>query len=324
MNKLQGYVERIDKDNAKQLAQRGCGIVLTIGRILLIIGLCFILLYPIIYMLSMAFRPVKEITDPSVVWIPKTYTLENLTTAWELMEYGDSLRNTLLIHIVSSLLQVAVCALTAYGFARFQFKGKGFLFGLVVFSIMIPPQLTIIPLSRSLAFFNFFGLGEIVELFGGVGTVNLIDTPFPFYLTATFGAGIKAGLFIFIFRQFFRGLPKELEEAAAIDGCGFMKIFLKIILPNAVAVCISSIILSIVWYWNDYYYASLYALNFPTVSIALSTLSSRYSGGQYVDSYQLVPIMQAGAMLAIVPILVMYLFLQRKLVQGMERSGLVG
>ena len=277
-------------------------------------------------MVSMVFRPSKEIMDPSVVWIPKTFTLDNLRLAWELMEYEDSFRNTLLIHIISSLLQVAVCALTSYGFARFQFKGRNLLFGLVVFSIMIPPQLTIIPLSRNMAFFNFFGLGEIAKLFGLGGTVNLLDTPFPFYIMATFGAGIKSGLFIFIFRQFFRSLPKELEEAAAIDGCGFFKIFLRIILPNAVSVCISAVILSVVWYWNDYYYSSMFTPNFPTISLMLAGLSDRYASLYDVnlDMFAVVPLMQAGAMLAILPVLIMYIFLQKKLVQGMERSGLVG
>ena len=326
MTRLQRYRNRIDRNDAKRLAQRACGIVLTIGRILLIVGLCFVLLYPLIYMISVAFRPSEEILDPSVVWIPKSLTLDNLRLAWELMEYGESLRNTLAIHIVSSLLQVAVCALTSYGFARFEFKGKKLLFGIVVFSIMIPSQLTIIPLSRNMAFFNFFGLGELAKLFGASGTVNLLDTPLPFYIMAAFGAGIKSGLFIFIFRQFFRSLPKELEEAAAIDGCGFFRIFLRIILPNAVPVCVSAVILSVVWYWNDYYYSSMFVPNFSTVSLALAGLSDRYAAiyNAQLDPYEVVTLLQAGAMLTIIPVLVMYIFLQRKLVQGMERSGLVG
>lgn len=157
----------------------------------------------------MAFRPTKEILDPSVVWIPKTFTLDNLRLAWELMDYGSVFRNTLLINIISSLLQVATCAVTSYTFARFQFKGKQLLFGIVIFSIMIPSQLTIIPLSRSFSHFDFFGIGQILKLSAATGTVNLLDTPAPFYISALFGAGIKSGMFIFIFRQFFRGLPKE-------------------------------------------------------------------------------------------------------------------
>ena len=317
---------KTDRLEQKRLAQGAACVVLSLGRALMMAGLCFVLLYPLLYMFSVAFRPTAEILDPSVVWIPKTFTLENVRLAWELMEYDRAVLNTLLINIISSLLSVSTCAVTSYAFARFRFKGREALFGLVVFSMMIPSQLTIIPLSRTFSHFDFFGIGRIVELFGGSGTVNLLDTPVPFYLSAILGVGIKAGMFIFIFRQFFRGLPKELEEAAAIDGCGFFKTFLKVILPNAIPVCVSAVILSVVWYWNDYYYSSMYVPNMPTISLTLSTLGSKYASiyNAFADSYETVTLMQAGAMLTIVPVLIVYILLQRKLVQGMERSGLVG
>lgn len=317
---------RQDRFTQKRVAQKTVGLVVSLGQALLIAGLCFVLLYPLLYMFSVAFRPTEELFDSSVVWISKTFTMENVDLAWELMEYESTFWNTLLINVVSSLLSVATCAVTAYAFARFRFKGQKQLFGLVLFSIMIPSQLTIIPLSRSFSHFDFFGLGALVELFGGTGTVNLLDTPLTFYLSALFGVGIKAGMFIFIFRQFFRGLPKELEEAAAIDGCGFVKTFLRVILPNAIPVCVSAVILSVVWYWNDYYYSSMYVANMPTVSLMLSNLGAKYATvyNAFADSYETVTLMQAGAMLAVVPVLILYIILQRKLVQGMERSGLVG
>lgn len=318
------YSKKPDNLTAKKVATKLAGIILSIGRALLIIGLSFVLLYPLIYMVVMAFRPMEEVLDPSVIWVSKRFTWDNIRKAWEYMSYDVAIKNTLLINIVSSLLQVAVCALTGYGFARFNFKCKKVLFSFVIFSIMIPPQLTITPLSRSMAFFNFFGLGEITKFFGLSGTVNLLDTPYPFYLLSVFGAGIKSGLFILIFRQFFRGLPREFEEAAAIDGCGFGNTFIRVILPNAIPVCISSVILSVVWYWNDYYYGSLFTPQFFTVSQQLVKLP--YATGLNPDTspHEIVTLMQAGALLAILPMLIMYIVLQRKLVQGMERSGLVG
>lgn len=310
----------------KRVLQGVVGFILSMGRFLLIVGLSFVLLYPLLYMLSVAFRPMKEVVDPSIVWIPKTFTLDNLKLAWDLMEYERTFINTLLINIVSSLLQVVTCAITSYAFARFRFAGKNVLFGIVIFSMMIPSQLTVIPLTKSFSDFNFFGIGSLLELFGVQGTVNLLDTPFPFYISAIFGTGIKAGMFIFIFRQFFRNLPRELEEAAAIDGCGFFKTFLEVILPNAVPICVSIIILSVVWYWNDYYYSALYVLNNPTVSLMLSGLAAKYMStfNAFADSYETAALLQSGAMLAIVPVLVMFIFMQKKLVQGAERSGLVG
>lgn len=314
------------KDQTKKATQTVGRVLFNIGFFLLVAGLCFVLLYPILYMLTMAFRPMAEGIDPSVIWVPKSLTFDNIKLAWEVLDFGNTLKNTLTIHIPSSLLQVAVCATAGYGFARFNFKGRGVLFALVLLTVMVPPQLTIIPLARNLAYFDFFGLGRIVSLFGATGTVNLLNTPAPFYVLAAFGTGIKAGLFIFIFRQFFRGLPRELEEAALIDGCGFFAAFVRVILPNAGAVSVSAVILSVVWYWNDYYYTSVLSPNMRTVSMALSGMRTLYEQvvNQRAQEHETAILLQAGALLVILPILIMYIVLQRKLVQGMERSGLVG
>ncbi len=294
-------------------------------RFALLFGMCFVLLYPILYMLSMAFRPTSEIYDPSVIWVPKSLTLFNVTEAMRYMDYPVVLKNSVLINVVSSLLQAVTCAFAGYGFARFQFPGKKFFFAVVIFTIVIPSQLTIIPLSQSLNNFDLFGLAYIGRLFGQDWTVRLIDTPFSFYVPAIFAAGIKAGLIIFIFRQFFRGLPKELEDAAAIDGCGFFKTFLRVILPNATAVCLTVVILSIVWYWNDYYYSSMFVPNYSTVSLALTNLTGAYGmENSLLNAFDLVTLMQAGSLLTIGPILLMYVVLQRWFIQGVERSGLVG
>ncbi len=314
------------KEQTKKVNHTLGRVLFNIGFFLLVAGLCFVLLYPILYMLTMAFRPMAEGIDPSVIWVSKSLTLDNIKLAWEVLDFGNTLKNTLTIHIPSSLLQVAVCATAGYGFARFNFKGRGLLFALVLLTVMVPPQLTIIPLARNLAYFDFFGLGRIVGLFGVNGTVNLLNTPAPFYVLAAFGTGIKAGLFIFIFRQFFRGLPRELEEAALIDGCGFFAAFVRVILPNAGAVSVSAVILSVVWYWNDYYYTSVLSPGMRTVSMALSGMGTLYEQvfNQRAQEHETAILLQAGALLVILPILIMYIVLQRKLVQGMERSGLVG
>lgn len=327
MYSIRSYIEdfRTDSFVKKRLAKHTKSVLWVIFRALLLFGLCFVILYPILYMLSMCFRPTEEIYDPSVIWIPKSLVLDNIKSALHYMDYWHVARNSLLINLVSSLFQVATCAVTGYGFARFQFKGKNILFTFVLFTILVPSQLTIIPLSRNFAFFDFFGIGSLMGLFGKELTINLLDTPFTFYLSAIFGAGIKSGLFIFMFRQFFRGMPKELEDAGAIDGCGFFRNFISIMLPNATSIALTAIILSVVWYWNDYYYASMYIPNYGTVSLALTSLSSVFSLDNTVSSpYDTVTLMQAGAILALAPLLVMYIVLQRFFVQGVERSGIVG
>lgn len=304
---------------------KAAGVGWTIVRAFLVIGLSFILLYPLLYMISMAFRPVEQAYDPAVFWIPKSLTLENFKTAIYYMDYWTSIGNTLAVNVVSAMLQVIVCVFTGYGFARFNFKGKGLLFGLAVFTILLPPQVIIIPMSSSLAYFDFFGLGNIGRLFGSKWTVNLLDTVLSFYLPAAFGAGIKSGLFVFIFRQFFRNLPKELEDAAAIDGCGFFQTFIRVIVPNAIAVAITAVLLSLVWYWNDYYYSSIWLTNTRPISLALSNLSGAFGmDTQNHDPYAVITLMQAGALITIAPILVVFIALQRFFVQGVERVGIVG
>ena len=327
MYSIRSYIEdfRTNPFAKKRLAKQTKSVLWVIFRALLLFGLCFVILYPILYMLSMWFRPTEEIYDPSVIWIPKSLVLDNIKSALHYMDYWNVARNSLLINLVSSLFQVATCAVTGYGFARFQFKGKNILFTLALFTIIVPSQLTIIPLSRNFAFFDFFGIGSLTGLFGKELTINLLDTPFTFYLPAIFGAGIRSGLFIFMFRQFFRGMPKELEDAGAIDGCGFFRNFISIMLPNATSIALTAIILSVVWYWNDYYYASMYIPNYGTVSLALTSLSSVFSLDNTVSSpYDTVTLMQAGAILALTPLLVMYIVHQRFFVQGVERSGIVG
>ena len=278
-------------------------------RYALLMGLSFIILYPLLYMLTMAFRPAEQIYDPSVIWVPKSFTMENIKTAWELMEYEKTLVTTLCVNIVSSLLQVISCAVTGYGFARFQFKGKNLCFMLVVMMVLVPSQITAMPM-----FLTFKSLG-------------MLNSYLTFYIPAILGAGIKSGLFIFIFRQFFRGLPKELEDAAAIDGCGFVGCFLRIVIPNAVTVFIMASLLSVMWYWNDTFTSSMFLTNMKTVTIALSGLSSQatlITGGATADPFQIITMMQAGSLLCILPLLLLYLLLQRYFVQGVERSGIVG
>ena len=299
----------LQKRRMRRLSNHVTIVAWSIFRYALLLGLSFVILYPLLYMLSMAFRPAEQIYDASVIWVPKSLTIENIKNAWELMNYNNTLITTLYVNVVSSLLQIITCAVTGYGFARFSFKGKNLCFLLVVLMVLVPSQIIAMPM-----FLTF-------------KTLALLDTYWTFYLPAIFGAGIKSGLFIFIFRQFFRGLPKELEDAAAIDGCGFVGCFIRIVVPNAATVFVMASLLSIMWYWNDVFTSSMFLTNLETVTVALSHLSGRatlLTGGATADPYQIITLMQAGSLLCIFPLLLLYLFLQRYFVQGVERSGIVG
>lgn len=288
--------------------KKALSVVWPLFRFIILFGLCFIILYPLIFMLSTAFRPSEQMSDPSIVWIPRSFTLNNIKQVWEVMDFGNTLVRTIVLNIVSSVLQVITCAITGYGFARFKFKGKNLLFGLVVLMIIVPPQITTIPLYLQ------------------YNKLHLIDTGWTMYLPALFANGIRAGLFIFIFRQFFRGLPKELEDAAYLDGCGPLKTFLIIMCPNAKSSFLTVFLFSIVWYWNDYYISSSFFTHNSTVALMLKNLDTNLAqtlfDGQSVAVRQIIVWLESGCLLTITPILVMYIFLQRYFIEGVERSGL--
>ena len=212
-------------------------------RFVILSGIGFIVLYPLIYMVSCAFRERSDMNDPTVMWLPRNYTLDVIKETWRIMDFGSVLKNTIFLNIGCSLVQVMSCAVTGYGFARFSFKGKKLLFGIVIMMILVPPQVISLPLYTQ---FRFFGIK-------GLFSVNLIDSMLTMYLPAMTANGIRSGLMILIFRQFFRGLPRELEDAACIDGCGPFMTFIRVMIPNAASAFLTVFLFSVVWYWNDYY-----------------------------------------------------------------------
>ena len=144
-----------------------------------------------------------------MVWITRHYTLNNFHNFLQMVDFGDMMGNTVVISLSSAVLQTFVCGLAGYGFARFRFRGRNLLFGLLLFTIIVPPQTYISQLFGLFRFFKPLFLTPLLELFTGSSYVNLINTPLPFILPALFGMGFRSGLFIYIYRQFFRGLPGD-------------------------------------------------------------------------------------------------------------------
>jgi len=301
------------------------GSIWPIFRFLILFGLCFVILYPLIYMLSTAFRPNDQMNDPSVIWLPKSLTLSNIKESWRVMKYNTTALYTVRLNIIASLLQVVTCSITGYGFARFKFKFKGLLFGIVVLMIIVPPQITTIPLFMQLQYFKPGFLAKLLTL--GKST-SLIDTGWAMYLPSLFANGIRAGLFIFIFRQFFRGMPKELEDAAYLDGCGPLKTYIVVMVPNAKTSFLTVFLFSIVWYWNDFYVSTAFYTHSNTVSLALqnlgATLQKELFQNNPITQRQIIVWLEAGCVLSITPLLIMYVFLQRYFIEGVERSGITG
>lgn len=315
------YTAKEKKHYSYLFWRRIASYVWPVFRAIIIFGLSFVILYPILYMISTSLRPQAEMNDPSVMWIPKSIRFENFSEVWTAIDYPGTLWNTLILNIISSVLQVGTCALTGYGFARFKFKGKNFFFALVLLQIIVPVQIILIPQFSQFRYFDIFGLFN--ALMGD--SINLVDTNLSMYIPALMCNGIRAGLFIYLFRQFFRGLPKELEDAAYLDGCGPFKTFISVMVPNAASSFLTVFIFSVVWYWNDYYVSSMYFTKANTISLkidGIANIMSMYLTGEVGVASDFIVWMEAACLLAITPIVIMYIFLQKYFTEGIARAGL--
>lgn len=295
-------------------------------RLLLIIPLGFLVLYPIIFMVSRAFMPANSSAlDPSIVWLPKQFSTENFQMAIEAMDYWKSLFTTLRIEVLSGLIEVFTCAIAAYGLSRYKFKGQNFLFILVMITIIVPSQAILIPMYLNDVHLDFFG---ILNLFGKITgqdiRPNIIDTGWAFYLPAIFGTGYRSGLFIFIYRQFFKGLPKELEEASWIDGYGPFRTFLKIVLPTSGPAILCVTIFSLIWHWNEYYLSAMLIFNRSPLSVSVSMMTDTLWNMYHVKGELASNIVMCACLLMILPILLIYLWLQKYFMESIERVGIVG
>ncbi|NIK75000.1 multiple sugar transport system permease protein [Paenibacillus castaneae] len=300
----------------------------SIIRFSLLAALAYQLLYPLLYMLSMALRRPEEAMDPSVIWVPKTLTLSNFTDALRVMDFWDALQNSLIIGIGCGILDVLSCAFVAYGFARFKLRFSGMLFTLVILTLVVPVQTIILPLYADMKYFDAFGIMKLTSLVtGGPDSISLVGSFWAFFLPSMFGMGLRSGLYIFIFRQFFKGMPNELEDAAYMDGCGPFKTFFTVMLPNAKNAIITVFLFSFVWHWNEFYMSNLLLGNLKkNFAIALSSLrvdlQSVVNVQTISDPLVVVTRIQAGALLTILPLFILYLVTQRYFTDSIEHGAI--
>ena len=299
----------------------------------LIIGMCFTILYPIIKLFPMVLNNVEELGNPDVVWVPKSFSIVSFKAAIRLVYGNFSIMLLSLLYAASiAVIQVFVSAMAGYVLGRIKVPGGGLIFILVIVTFVVPQQSLLI--SQYLRFKNFDVLG-LFTLFTGE-TIDLINKPATLYLLSLFGFGLKQSMFIYMFRQFFIGLPKELEEAALIDGCGFYKTYFKIAFPNAVPTIMTVAILSFVWNYGDTYYTGYFYPEGPFVAVRLSQRFAQTQSDTIVTAVQtwfdapaastfaFDAVRQAAILIFLVPLLIVYFCVQRSLVENMEQSGLVG
>jgi len=297
-----------------------------VGMLAIVAGVSYIILLPLLTKVSASWMTEGDLYDAAVRWIPRSPTVENYQTVWRLMNYPRALVNSLGLALCASALQVAACTLTAYGLARFNFRGKGLLFTLVIFTLMVPPQVLMTPLYLNFRYFNMLGILR--------KPINLVNTPYPLLFMSLTGTGLRNGLFIYILRQFFRGLPTELEEAAYVDGAGLFRTFYAIMLRQVTPALVVTFLFAFVWQWNESFYTSLLMPQLELMPNALLSIAARYAESQKLASATVgpatvTPLMLsildgAGMVLYVVPLLVLFALMQRHFVESVERTGLVG
>jgi multiple sugar transport system permease protein len=296
-------------------------------RALMLFGLCFLIIQPILDKISVSFMQERDLYDTTIIVVPRHLTLENFSLASLLMNLDSSLLNTALISLLTSVLQIIACTLAGYGFARFEFPLKKFWFACVILVIVIPPQ----TISSALYLhFRYFDILGIFTMLTG-GPINLKGSSLPYLMLCATGMGLKNGLYIFMIRQYFRSIPQSLEEAAYVDGCSTFGTFLRVLLPQAVPILVSCFLFSFVWQWTDVFYTRLFL---PTANVMY--LSVRLSGlAESLRTYMstrmgitsppvgyVMQIISTGVLIVTAPLLLLYAFAQRWFIETISSTGI--
>lgn len=296
-------------------------------RSVLLIGIAYLIIYPMLITLITSFMTRADVYDPTVILIPKTINFNAYVAMWKFCDIPQLYLNSFLTSIGFALLQMASCTVVAYGLARFKFKGNNFMFLMCIFTLMVPIQMLTSAMYFRYTAFNpmyMFTFGE--ELYR-IPNINLTRGWTAIGLLSATATMYRNGLFIFLLRQYFINQPKELEEAAYIDGAGPFRTFVQVMLPSALPMLVTVLLFAIVWQYNDTYYIGM--LN-PTAKVMATKIVG--AGSAYVTGVLQIQgdavlnslYQSACTVMHVAPIVVLYCFGQRFFVQSIERSGMVG
>ncbi len=310
-----GYVM---KSHAKKWA-------VSILRGLLLFGLCFMIIQPMLTRFSTSLMQEQDLYDSTIILVPRHVTLDNFRIVGDLTDLPKSMLNTLWTSLLVSVCQVVSCTLVGYGFARFNFPLKKFWFACVIMLIIIPPQTIQTSLYTQFASFDIFGIFRAIT----GKPLNLRGNVTPYVLMSLTCMGLKNGLYIFMLRQYFNGIPMSLEEAAYVDGCSTFHTFAKIMLPDAVPTIASCFLFSFVWQWTDLFYSRNFLSGYSIYSVQLSSIVSRMSRyfANAMNETVIVPngrqqqLISIGVLICCIPLIVLYCFTQRTFVESIAMSG---
>ena len=314
---------------SKKILEPGASLLYKLFRYLLLIGISYIVMFPIIKIASASFTLPEELYSQDAGYLPSQPTFINFIKYQSYFPYLEHAKNSLRISLISTAIQLVSCSLVGYGLGRYKFKGNAIVYAAVLFTIIMPIQTAMIPLVYEYRWFDFFGIGKLIGLFTGqTFTVNLLKKYMAFYVPCLFAVGFNSGIYIFLFRQFFASMPKDLEEAGKLDGCSPFAIYVRIMIPNIVPVIVTVALLSVIYYWNDSLMSGVFALkeDGKPLMVALKDMVVLTSG---IGTAEL-DVTRRNAeryaiMLSIVtPLMLLFTFGQRFFVECMDRSGSKG
>ena len=309
--------------------------LVNICRFILMLGVSYVILYPFVAKIAGSFMTIDDVVSPTVALIPTNPTVNIYKTIWIENSYVEGFVTTLLLSLLCAFLQTFVACLIGYGLAKFKFKGNKVVMITVIVTMIIPHIALKSAMTQQLMNFDLFRVfawnykGPIELIFGE--TLYLGQTFWPLVMLSATGLAFKNGLYIYLMRQFFKGVPDELEESAYVDGANTFRTFFQIIIPLSVPMMITIFLFAFSWQWTDTFYTNMF---FPVGSKSAAhlmtsvvqvpeTMVQKYQNHAGWGLYSPI-IRNTAGMMAIMPLIIMYLFCQRYLVQGIERSGLVG
>ena len=303
-------------------------VVWFVFRLVLLVGISYIVLFPFFSKIAGSFMSKEDFVDATVRLIPRNFTLSTYRAIITDNGFFEAFRNTFILSLITAVIQTFSCCLIAYGLAKFKFKGNKAVFLAVILTMLIPHQTLHFSFSVNFTYFDIYGIVGLLSKIGIMpdkfaNGINLMNTHWPMILLSLGGLAFKNGLYIFLLRQFFRGVPDELEESAYMDGSGVFRTFIQIILPLSIPMMITVFLFAFCWQWTDDFYTNLFYTTarmklMPKIVAIPTSLDTKYAGQNLYEA----AIKNTCGIMIIAHLVILYAFCQRFLVQGIERSGL--
>lgn len=328
MNKFETFFSNVD---IYRLKRKSLAFVVSFVRYIFLFTVGFVVIYPLLDKISTSFTAFEELGNPMSVYIPLKFSTEAYWIANNSLDFAKTITITLGYTSLMTALQIMSSAVIGYGFARFKFRGNNILFALVILTIIIPPESLLIPEYLSMRYFDIFGL---ISLTTG-STINLFGQPLVLVIKAVLGVGLRGGLFIFIFRQFFLTMPKELEEAGMVDGASVIQVFRKIMLPSSMPAIMTVGVFGFIWNYSDTTLSTFISKNILFAQRLLSDLMiddikngymlyENVNRSDGINPLALMAVQDAALLIFLLPLLILFFIIQRKFVENFERAGIVG